>query len=301
MSEGRTIEIDLHKDLVAFFRSELTRLGYVGAYEPGDRDLPRIYFDVCKRLVSPGQRKIHKGKGFSCPNEFRNALVTIEGKLQIGESIIPYLSTRITGLHYNDAMLNDWGIHHLHLGDKVESNGFISRTGPLLYCRFERDYVYFIDILPHGNWNTQTLLTRMHESWPEILERYRIRGVKGSRLSDQEIKKLRRKNCNYCLELADGTTYAPPGGGTVGSGSNVLSVMETIQFRKLIQMEQNQIVENIDEIADKALSKGLNLPDPARFELKLLEGQFYAVERDSKIAVCLKSFSEKVTDENADG
>ena len=89
MSEGRTVEIDLHSDLVAFFRSELTRLGYVGTHEADDRDLPLIYFDVCQRLVSPDPRNIHKAKGFSCPKQFRNALVTIEQKLQNGESIIP--------------------------------------------------------------------------------------------------------------------------------------------------------------------------------------------------------------------
>ena len=291
MPEGRTVEIELYGDLVALFRSELARLGYVGAHEPDDRNLPRIYFDVCKRLVSPNRRKIHKAKGFSCPKEFRNALVKIERKIKIGDSILPYLSTRIRDLHYNDAMLNDWGIHHLHLGDTLENNGFISRTGPLLYCRFESDDVYFVNILPHGNWTTQTLLTTIHENWPEILERRRVRGVKGSRLSDEEIKELRRKNCNYVLELADGKSYAPLGGGTVGSGSNAFSVMEAIQFRELIRAQQDLIVGNIDIIADEALSKGLNLPDPARFELKLLEGQFYAVERGSRIAVCLKSFS----------
>ena len=248
MSEGRTVEMDLYKDFVAFLRSELTQLGYVGTDEPDDKDLPRIYFDVCKRLVSPNPRRIHKAKSFSCPDEFRNALVTIERKIKIGESILPHLSTKIRDLYYNDAMLNDWGIHHLHLGDTLESKGFIGRTGPLLYCRFESDDVYFIGILPHGNWTTQTLLTTTYENWPEILERYRVRGVKGSRLSDEQIKELRRKNCNYCLELSDGKTYAPPGGGTVGSGSNAFSVMggirirkvmEGIRIRKLIQAEQD--------------------------------------------------------------
>ena len=46
-------------------------------------------------------------------------------------------------------------------------------------------------------------------------------------------------------------------------------------------------MENIDKIADDALGKGIHLPDPARFELNLLDGRFYAVERESGIAVCL--------------
>ena len=84
MSEGRTVEIDLRADLIAFFRSELTRIGYVGVSEHDEGDLPRIYFDVCRRLVTPVPRRIHKAKDFSCPSEFRSALATIERKIENG-------------------------------------------------------------------------------------------------------------------------------------------------------------------------------------------------------------------------
>ena len=110
MSDGRTVEIDLRSDLVAFFRSELTRLGYVGVHEPDDSELPIIYFDVCKRLVTPDPRKIHKAKGFFCPDEFRSALVTIERKLHMGEDIIPYLSKKITNLRATCKTMRDLGV-----------------------------------------------------------------------------------------------------------------------------------------------------------------------------------------------
>ena len=291
MSEGRTVQIDLRADLIAFFRSELTRIGYVGVSEHGDSDLPRIYFDVCRRLVTPEPRKVHKAKDFSCPSEFRNTLATIERKIENGDDIHPHLSKKLRVLTYNDALLNDWGIQHLHLGARIESDGFIERTGPLLYCKFEHDDAYLIDVLPHGSWTTQTLLTTVHENWPEVLQRFRLHGVRGTRISDQELKELRRKNCNYCLEMADGTTYAPPGGGVVGTGSNVFSMFATSQYFHLIRSEQDGIIENIDEIASAASRQGVELPDPAVFELHLLDGKFHAVEKDSRVAICLKSLS----------
>ena len=55
------------------------------------------------------------------------------------------------------------------------------------------------------------------------------------------------------------------------------------------------IVKHIDRVADDALSQGISLPDPARFELKLFDGQFYAAERDSAVGVCLKSLCEQAT------
>ena len=267
------------------------RIGYVGVSERDDSDLPRIYFDVCRRLVTPEPRKIHKAKEFSCPSEFRNTLAEIERKIENGEDIHPHLSRKLRVLTYNDALLNDWGIQHLHLGERIESDGFVKRTGPLLYCKFEQDDAYFIDVLLHGNWTTQTLLTTVHENWPEILQRFRLHGVRGTRISDQEIKELRRKNCNYCLEMADGTTYASPGGGVVGTGSNVFSMLAASQYLDLIRSEQDGIAENIDEISSAASRQGVELPDPAIFELHLLDGKFHAVERDSRVAICLKSIS----------
>jgi hypothetical protein len=44
-------------------------------------------------------------------------------------------------------MLNDWGIHHLHLGTKISKNtGFVERTGPLLFVKFEKNVAYFIGV-----------------------------------------------------------------------------------------------------------------------------------------------------------
>ncbi|MDD9990454.1 MAG: hypothetical protein OXP75_01515 [Rhodospirillales bacterium] len=292
MSTGRVVNLDLYSDFISFIRSELTRLGYVSVYSQEDEDILRIYLDVCKRLVAPQPRTVHREKGFSCPARFLRSMAQIEQLVKNGDDITPYLSKRIKRLIYRDSMLNDWGIHHLHLGDKTRHDGFIGRTGPLLYCRFEQQDAYFLDILPHGHWTTQTLVTTMHENWPSMLHRYQLHGVRGARISDLEIKELRRKNCNYCLEMADGTVYAPPGGGVVGSGSNVMSVWTEMQIRNLLQQEQDLVRTSIDEIAASALEEGVTLPNPANFDLHILNAQFYAVERDSRVAVCLKAFSQ---------
>ena len=289
MPEKRTVVIDLCADLVAFFHSELTRLGYAKVCDIDNSELPRVYFNVCKRLVTPEPRTVHKASSFSCPSQFRSAVAAIEPIIENGENILPHLSKRILNLTYNDALLNDWGIQHLHLGSTIEFDGFIARTGPLLYCKFEPDNAYFIDVLPHGNWTTQRLVNTVHENWPEILQRFRLYGVKGSQISDREIRELRRKNCNYCLEMTDGTTYAPPGGGVVGNGSNVLSMLAASQYFHFLRWEQDRIVENIGEIAVDAIRQGVELPDPAIFHLHLLDEKFHAVEMDSEIAVCLTS------------
>ena len=225
-------------------------------------------------------RHILKSKNFSCIPEHRNALAEIEQLILDGGDISPYLSRKITKFNYNDFLLNDWGIHHLHLGTELEQDGFINRTGPLLYCRFARDCVYFIDILPHGNWTSQTLITTIHDNWPELLAPFRANGVIGTetRLSDEEIKVLRKKKINYLISMDDGTTYLSPGGGNTSAGTNVFDVMRANHDLNWVDRMQQKIIKEFPEIENRARERGISFGKPPRFELRFIGETFCAVE-----------------------
>ena len=187
MTGSAAVDIDLRRDLVEIYRAELDRLGYDVRDISGDEELLRAYFGVCRRLVFPQPRQILKSKSFSCSPKYHDALAQIEQIVREGGDLSPYLSKKIRDLEYNDDLLNDWGIHHLHLGASIEQDGFVGRTGPLLHCRFEEKYAYLIDVLPHGSWTKQKLIQAMHENWPDSLAQFRARGVKGDKLTDKEI------------------------------------------------------------------------------------------------------------------
>lgn len=279
MPEQHTIDIDLRRDLVTFFRTELVRLGYNVVDVTDDHELVRGYFGVCRRLISLEPRHILKSKNFSYIPEHRNALTEIEQLILDGGDLSPYLSKKIANFNYNDPLLNDWGIHHLHLGTEVEQDGFINRTGPLLYCRFEGDCAYFIDILPHGNWTSQKLITTMHDNWPELLSFF-FDGVteKETRLSDEEIKELRRKKINYFINMDDGTTYSPLGGGSTCAGTNIYDVTRTNQYLGEVDRKQQEIIADFPEIENRARERGISFGEPPRFELRLIGGTFCTVE-----------------------
>ena len=291
MTEPRTIEIDLWQDLVTFFRGELVRLGFDVEDIADDTKLVRVYLGVCRRLISLEPRQILKSNKFSCSPEHRKALANIECIIKNGGDLTPYLSKNIRQFDYNDPMLNHWGIHHLHLDTSFESDGFIKRTGTLLYCRFEAKQAYFIDILPHGNWAQQQLIQTMHENWPEFMSQFRLNGITGTQLSEEEIKEFRKKNINYAIEMDDGTTYCLPGGGVAGAGINILDVTKADFLFCSAREEQKRIIDNIDEIATEALKQCVVLPNPARFSLHFIEEQFYAVETDCKVAISVDLFS----------
>ena len=233
-------------------------------------------------------RHILKSKNFSCIPEHRNALAEIEQLILDGGNLSPYLSRRIKKFNYNDLLLNDWGIHHLHLGTEMDPDGFINRTDigrPLLYCRFEGDCAYFIDILPHdGNWTSQKLITTIYDNWPELLSCF-FDGVTETetRLSDEEIKELRRKRINYFITMNDGTTYSPLGGGSTFAGTNIYDVMRTNQYLGEVDRKQQGIIADFPEIENRARKRGISFGEPPRFELRLIGGTFCAVESYSKI------------------
>ncbi|MCY3938421.1 MAG: hypothetical protein OXG22_08720 [Chloroflexi bacterium] len=291
MAVPRTIEIDLYRDRVEICRTELIRFGYAIAGIIDDAELMRIYLNVCHRLVSVHPRQILKSKDFSCSPEHQGSLTQIERVTRNGGDLTPYLSRKILNAEYNDPLLNDWGIHHLHLGANTERDGFVSRTGPLLFCRFEDEKAYFIDVLKHGSWTMQRLLETMHENWPGLLSQFQLHGVKGDRLTDRQIETLRNKRLNYCIEMKDGTVYGPPGGGITSAGTNMIDVAKADYIFFSAQKEQQRIIDNIEEIAADAHRQGVVLPDPARFRLRDIDGQFYAVEVNSKIGVPLDSLS----------
>ena len=115
------IKIDFKKDFIDILRSRLKLEGY-DTSKINDKDICFSYFNLKKRLISTKVRKIKIANEFKCPKFLNEGLKLLKEKIKNGENINSYLSKRILDLDYHDDLLNDWGIYHLHLGDKVEKN-----------------------------------------------------------------------------------------------------------------------------------------------------------------------------------
>lgn len=110
----------------------------------------------------------------------------------------------------------------------MDADGFIARTGPLLFARITEDDACLIDVRAHGAWTSLSLLQTVHANWPESLERFRLRGVVGlvyrpgeGTPTDAQIAQLRRANVNVLHELSPGQVYAPAGGDYATDGTSV--------------------------------------------------------------------------------
>jgi hypothetical protein len=90
-------------------------------------------------------------------------------------------------------MLNDWGVHHLHISTQSEPNGFVKRDGPLLFAVCKPQVAYLIDLMKHGDWTRVHVLEMLATEWSDEGVIYEVNGILDGPKSytDEERAKLR--------------------------------------------------------------------------------------------------------------
>ena len=123
-------------------------------------------------------------------------------------------------------MLNDWGIHHLHLNHNKENakDYFNCRTGFLLFVKFQNDNAYIINIKHHKDknlWSDTDIIRLIRNNWNHLLEPFEVgNGNWLPRLNDSEIGIMRNKGYTLSINVDD-KTYMMLGSGYTCSGDNM--------------------------------------------------------------------------------
>lgn len=240
------ISINLWDEIAGVAKQHLIAAGFTPTGAETSDQLLIALWNWKKRLISPGKRTVHKASGFTCPPAYKAALVNIEQMIANGQDLTPYLSKHINHLDFSDPMLNDWGVHHMHLGDFMEASGFIKRTNALLFARFSETDAYFIGIFEHGNWADQEIVEIIHGNWPKLIERYKA--MNALRLTivptNEDIARLRKGNVNALLQLKDGTVYTPIGLGFATDGTAIEISLKLVKLRGGINAVEKTIREH---------------------------------------------------------
>ena len=159
------LPLNFKSDFINILKAELQDYGITMSPSESDEDVKIKFFNFKHRLIRPLRRQIHKSDKFTCPSECESGLAFIENKITNGDDLFAHLSKSILNLNYNDDLLNDWGIYHLHLGTQLGTDGFIQRTGPLLYAKFDDENAYFINVMKHGDWTKQEMVEVIHQQF----------------------------------------------------------------------------------------------------------------------------------------
>ena len=213
-----TITNSFRQDLSVIMRTELDNAGF-DTFGITDDDIPFKYFTVSLRTIQKSPRKIEKAVGFICPANLHNGLARLEECIKKGGALLPFQSKSVGKLTTEDNLLYTWSIHHFHLGDSLDADGFVKRTGPVLFAYVTDDTVYMLDIKQHGAWSNISLLQILHDNWPELIKTWKVPGHPTVSFKSNDIAALRKAHINTIVQLNNGESYLGPGFGITASGS----------------------------------------------------------------------------------
>lgn len=283
-------KIDFISDWRQIIEDELTSAGYPIKAGEDVKDVTIKYYNLLKRLIVAGPRSVVFSDIFNCPPDLKEGLQQLTDKIQKGENLSPHLSKTIKDIEYDDVMLNDWGIHHFHLGAEQDSSGFIKRTGPLLFARVTSGTVYCVNVFSHGAWSRQEIIEIIHRNWPETIQQYKInraQPVALFQITDNHIKDFRNAGLSTMVQVPDGSLYAPTGGGYMLDGTSMQAVRQSIQMLKTIERLQKQAIDELPNIVKDLKKQGREMVPPYDCKLEIDGNSFYMLETTNKVAVKL--------------
>jgi hypothetical protein len=156
-------------------------------------------------------------------------------------------------------LINDWQVHHLQLSLEVQSDGFVKRTGPLLFGVFVPRNAYLIDIVEHGGWTREHVLTTIAKEWPDAGIVHEVKGALGlaRQHADEERKVLRSNAINVFFEYG-GKVYMPAGGLST-AGTSIAATMSADRVLRSIEWFWQEIQTNPDWIKNELTRIGVEV------------------------------------------
>jgi hypothetical protein len=221
-----TLRANFRSDLLAIAGQHLAAYWGEQTWQISDDDVLIKFFDSWRRLPSIRPRRLWVADDFRCPLEHTEGWRQLQGKIVGGEDLCPHLSRRHARLDTLDGLLNEWGVHHLHLGTAhaAGGSGYMQRSGPVLFARITETDFYAINVYTHGEWENASVLESLHRNWPDAIKNYRIRGIHAESLTTTEHRNLRRVNVQTATATRDGAVYMAIG-GVASSGTSAEAVM----------------------------------------------------------------------------
>lgn len=169
-------------------------------------------------IVKP--RRVTESSQFMVADEFYKGYQILKNKINNGDDLNPHLSKKILNPLFSDRFFDDYGCFHFHLGDVIENDGFIKRTGPVALAFITNDEVFFLETKMHGTntWTNKSVLEILHREKPYLIINQKasiLKNISPKISTDDEISNLRNKGYSFGVTLDDGTVYFPSTFGQV--------------------------------------------------------------------------------------
>lgn len=261
------------------FRKHLTNEWSAEASGIDDRSILIHFFDSQRRRIAARPRAIKIADDFSCPSIQLESWESLQAKVLKGDDLVPHLSTGHTSLFNTDGLLNEWGVHHFHLGMHAHPHkpNYVERSGPVVFAMVDESTFYAINVYTHGAWEEMSVVESIHRNWPEAIRQYRLRGIQGESLRPDQRRALRRKHCNAAITVQDGTTYGPIGGAISVAGTSMTSALHADRWISEIRRLQSDFEANLGQVMGTLEQAGYAGEPDIEAELRISDAGDYQV------------------------
>jgi hypothetical protein len=279
-------------DVATLCGKRLLAAGYTLPDSVTPSDVVLMYLNVRKRLINAKPRNVYAAPDIDVSPEHKDGFNLICHKAKEGEPLRPHQSDKLLRADCSDALLNDWGIQHLHLGltSGSRKDGFVDGTERLLYAiATERDF-YCISIMGHKDFSCKKLLEIVHKNWPQLLQNFKLNGaLSGEDHSDADIHALRKSGINTNHRMPDGTVYFSPGGGITSARTSLAVMMDMQRLARRCDEMMRTTIENLQVLVDTFRKRWIFIDPPFHFQLQIIDQKAFALEKNSGRGLDLKT------------
>jgi hypothetical protein len=240
------------------------------------------WFAVQRKKISPAPRPVRWSLALeskTIPAHHRLALDRIAAASAAGEDLTPYLSKAWCDIGRSDGLLNDWGVHHLHLYPAPQ------RSKELLYVVEFSNALLFLDLLDHKAFSRKNLVEILQVEAPEVVSEFELTGIReGFEPTEKERSAARHRGVNLLTQI-DGKVFMPLGGGQSASGINSEAVRMADYLFFVAGGWARDFEKNADEIARLIAEATGREIDSLTFGLVFDGRRMIAVETQTRVGI----------------
>lgn len=184
-----------------------------------------------------------------------------------------------------DMLLNDWGIHHLHIGPRKPDGGV--EPGPLLaFVIFRSDTAYLIGICDHQAWASREMAEAIIRNWPNSGFFAELSGIlPGNGFTEEELLNLRNVGVITPV-VVDRKVFVPPNALSM-AGTNVMINREAAHVLRTLWDFETNYDARVSTLRAQLAKSGLSFPEAPTFEFRFFLDGFGLHETTHKIDVGL--------------
>lgn len=293
------VEADFLEDLRLMLSGYIASEGFTMDGNASTETLLRYFLQIQHRRIERRVRRVEwsmdlRARETHLPESQRKAVHRIQDAIERGDDLTPYLSRQLSNdqaFKRNDLMLNDVGMHHLHLGEGVDWRGLINGTKELLFAIATDEVFYFVEVFDHDSFADDRPFLIAQSNWPALFQHAEIPDLAGPsyRLTLEQRKAIRKKHGNALMTGSGGTMFLPPGGGITFAGISVKVIVETDRLLALLAERQEWCKANGVTLANKIEAERGTRPQSIRLRLEGFEesGAIRVLEETARVRFIL--------------